>query len=61
MIGSLTRVLLKLPQGHCVDDHQSDDRTPERDEREIQHDRLLAGGLIGGDCVRFRLRFRIVA
>jgi hypothetical protein len=43
MIGSPMALSSNLPQGSRVESHHCDDCKPERHEREIQHDCLLAG------------------
>jgi hypothetical protein len=48
MIGSVIPSLLELAQANGVKPHQSDERKSERDEREIEHDRLLAPSYVGG-------------
>ena len=42
MIGSLMGIASELPQAHGVEPRQCDDCKSEYDEREIEHDRLLA-------------------
>jgi hypothetical protein len=42
MIGSLIGGPLKLPQGDGIESHHRDDRKTKHDEREIEHERLLA-------------------
>ena len=37
--------LLKLPEGERVSAHQRQNRNTERNERNVEHDRLLAGAL----------------
>jgi hypothetical protein len=44
MIGSPIAKLLKLTQGVCVDAHQRQNHQTKRHERDVEHDRLLAGG-----------------
>jgi hypothetical protein len=38
--------LLKLPEGERVDAHQRQNRNTERNERNVEHDRLLVGALL---------------
>jgi hypothetical protein len=41
--------LLKLAQGEGVDAHQRQHRKTEHHERDVEHDRLLAGALLNAD------------
>ena len=53
MIGSLMTLPSNLPQSHRVESHHCDDRKPERHEREIQHDCLLAAAFYLGPASSF--------
>ena len=44
IIGSVIVLLLELPQADGIERHQSNERDSERDECEIEHDRLLSQG-----------------
>jgi hypothetical protein len=46
--------LLKLPEGERVSAHQRQNRNTERNERNVEHDRLLAGRSLPPSRVRFR-------
>ena len=45
IIGSVIVLLLELPQADGIERHQSNERDSKRDEREIEHDRLLSKGV----------------
>ncbi len=46
--------LLKLPERERVSAHQRQNRDTERNERNVEHDRLLAEALLPPSRVRFR-------
>ena len=58
MIGSLTGIPSELPQAHGVEPHHCDDRKSERDEREIEHERLLAGRVRTVERRKFSISIR---